>query len=88
MLTALSAGCAKIEQSMDEASNHLIGYEVVENQPVTKAVFPTDQTFMSTAYELASGRTWDANSAQATPYFNNNHHQFSSTFPDTSLLSY
>ena len=70
MLTALSAGCAKIEQSMDEASNHLIGYEVVENQPVTKAVFPTDQTFMSTAYRLASGRTWDANSAQATQHFN------------------
>lgn len=70
MLTALSAGCAKIEQSMDEASNHLIGYEVVENQPVTKAVFPTDQTFMSTAYELASGSTWDANSVQATQYFN------------------
>lgn len=70
MLTALSAGCAKIEQSMDEASNHLIGYEVVENQPVTKAVFPTDQTFMSTAYKLTSGRTWDANSAQATQHFN------------------
>lgn len=70
MLTALSAGCAKIEQSMDEASNHLIGYEVVENQPVTKAVFPTDQTFMSTAYKLTSGRTWDANSVQATQHFN------------------
>ena len=70
MLTALSAGCAKIEQSMDEASNHLIGYEVVENQPVTKAVFPTDQTFMSTAYKLISGRTWDANSDQATQHFN------------------
>lgn len=70
MLTALCAGCAKIEQSMDEASNHLIGYEVVENQPVTKAVFPTDQTFMSTAYKLTSGRTWDANSDQATKHFN------------------
>ena len=70
MLTALSAGCAKIEQSMDEASNHLIGYEVVENQPVTKAVFPTDQTFMSTAYKLTSGRTWDANSDKATQHFN------------------
>ena len=70
MLTALSAGCAKIEQSMDEASNHLIGYEVVENQPVTKAVFPTDQTFMSTAYRLTSGMTWDANSVQAEQHFN------------------
>ena len=70
MLTALSAGCAKIEQSMDEASNHLIGYEVVENQPVTKAAFPTDQTFMSTAYKLTSGRTWDANSDKATQHFN------------------
>ena len=70
MLTALSAGCAKIEQSMDEASNHLIGYEVVENQPVTKAVFPTDPTFMSTAYRLTSGGTWDANSVQAEQHFN------------------
>lgn len=71
MLTALSAGCAKIEQGSCEVSPHLIGFEVVENKPSSKAVFPIDQTFMSAAYMLTSGKTWDANSADATQYFAN-----------------
>lgn len=71
MLAASVAGCAKIEQGSDDASQQLIGYEVIENRPASKAVFPTDQTFMSSAYKLTGGRTWDADNAYATQYFNN-----------------
>jgi len=65
----LAAGCAKIEQHADSFPQHVIGYEVVENRPASKAVFSTDETFMSAAYELESGQTWDADKASASQYF-------------------
>lgn len=66
----LAAGCAKIEQHADSIPQHVIGYEVVENRPASKAVFSTDETFMSAAYKLGSGQTWDAHKAYASQYFN------------------
>ena len=62
--------CVKVDSVADEASRHLVGYEVIENKPVTKATFPTSETFMSKAYKLTSGRTWDADKGSATAYFN------------------
>lgn len=63
--------CVKVDPVTDNASRHLIGYEVIENKPVTKVAFPTGETFVSKAYKLTSGRTWDADKAYATNYFNN-----------------
>lgn len=68
-LGVLTIGCAKIEHSPTPSSQHLIGYEVIEDKPASKAAFPTTETFMSTAYKLGSGRSWDADNAYATQYF-------------------
>lgn len=70
-LGVLTIGCAKIEHSPTPSSQHLIGYEVIENKPASKAAFPTTETFMSTAYILGSGLAWDADKAYATKYFDN-----------------
>lgn len=70
-LGVLTIGCAKIEHSPTPSSQHLIGYEVIEDKPASKAAFPTTETFMSTAYKLGSGRSWDADKAYATKYFDN-----------------
>lgn len=70
-LGVLTIGCAKIEHSPTPSSQHLIGYEVIEDKPASKAAFPTTETFMSTAYILGSGLSWDADKAHATEYFDN-----------------
>lgn len=70
MLSALWTGCARIEPDAGSVSQHLLGYEVIESSPVSKAIFPTDQTFMSAAYKLPAGQTWDANSNSSDQYFN------------------
>lgn len=68
-LGVLTIGCAKIEHSPTPSSQHLIGYEVIEDKPASKAAFPTTETFMSTAYKLGSGLSWDADNEYATEYF-------------------
>lgn len=70
-LGVLTIGCAKIEHSPTPSSQHLIGYEVIEDKPASKAAFPTTETFMSTAYKLGSGLAWDADKAHAEEYFDN-----------------
>lgn len=72
---ALAGACTKITPTLDGEQRPVIGYNVVtsgEGQTPTKAAsaFPTSESFISSAYAIASSQNWDDNSSSATKFFN------------------
>lgn len=68
---ALLLSCTRIEVQ-DWESQSLVAYNVVSSTAAqTKATtaFPTTSTFMSSAYQLDSGQSWDSNYASSTLKF-------------------
>ena len=68
---ALLLSCTRIEVQ-DWEPQSLVAYNVVSSTAAqTKATtaFPTTSTFMSSAYQLNSGQSWDSNYASSTPKF-------------------
>ena len=68
---ALLLSCTRIEVQ-DWEPQSLVAYNVVSSTAAqTKATtaFPTTSTFMSTAYQLKSGQSWDSNYASSTLKF-------------------
>lgn len=68
---ALLLSCTRIEVQ-DWEPQSLVAYNVVSSTAAqTKATtaFPTTSTFMSSAYQLNSGQSWDGNYASSTPKF-------------------
>lgn len=68
---ALLLSCTRIEVQ-DWESQSLVAYNVVSSTAAqTKATtaFPTTSTFMSSAYQLNSGQSWDSNYASSTLKF-------------------
>ena len=72
---ALAGACTKITPTLDREQGSVIGYNVVtsgEGQAPTKAAsaFPISESFISSAYAIASSENWDDNSSSATKFFN------------------
>lgn len=68
---ALLLSCTRIEVQ-DWEPQSLVAYNVVSSTAAqTKATtaFPTTSTFMSSAYQLNSGQSWDSDYASSTPKF-------------------
>ena len=68
---ALLLSCTRIEVQ-DWEPQSLVAYNVVSSTAAqTKATtaFPTTSTFMSSAYQLKSGQSWDSNYASSTRKF-------------------
>ena len=68
---ALLLSCTRIEVQ-DWEPQSLVAYNVVSSTAAqTKATtaFPTTSTFMSSAYQLNSGQSWDSNYDSSTPKF-------------------
>ena len=68
---ALLLSCTRIEVQ-DWEPQSLVAYNVVSSTAAqTKATtaFPTTSTFMSSAYQLNSGQSWDSNYASSTLKF-------------------
>lgn len=75
LTSALALSCTKITPTLDGEQRPVIGYNVVtsgEGQTPTKAAsaFPTSESFISSAYAIASSQNWDDNSSSATKFFN------------------
>ena len=75
LTSALALSCTKITPTLDGEQRPVIGYNVVtsgEGQTPTKAAsaFPPSESFISSAYAIASSQNWDDNSSIATPFFN------------------
>ena len=65
---ALLLSCTRIEVQ-DWEPQSLVAYNVVSStaaQTKTTTAFPTTSTFMSSAYQLNSGQSWDSNYASST----------------------
>lgn len=68
---ALLLSCTRIEVQ-DWEPQSLVAYNVVSStaaQTKTTTAFPTKSTFMSSAYQLNSGQSWDSNYASSTLKF-------------------
>ena len=71
---ALAGACTKITPTLDREQGSVIGYNVVtsgEGQAPTKAAsaFPISESFISSAYAIASSENWDDNSSSPKPFF-------------------
>lgn len=67
------ASCAKIEQDSGRIEDRQICYDVIQDRSsATKAAgaYPTDESFVSYAWYLPDGKTWNADKADAQLYIN------------------
>ena len=74
LTSALALSCTKMTPTLDGEQRPVIGYNVVTSgggQTQTKAAsaFPTSESFISSAYAIASSENWDDNSSSPKPFF-------------------
>ncbi|MGM9749237.1 MAG: fimbrillin family protein [Candidatus Cryptobacteroides sp.] len=73
---ATFASCTKIIRQ--EATECRVSYNVVSTKAAS--AFPVDQTFISAAYQLTSGKTWDNDKASSTLFINNEEVKYDSQY--------
>ena len=84
---ALLLSCTRIEVQ-DWEPQSLVAYNVVSSTAAqTKATtaFPTTSTFMSSAYQLNSGQSWDSNYASSTLKFGPEEVKYMGTYWSTDV---
>ena len=84
---ALLLSCTRIEVQ-DWEPQSLVAYNVVSSTAAqTKATtaFPTTSTFMSSAYQLNSGQSWDSNYASSTLKFGPEEVKYMGTYCSTDV---
>lgn len=84
---ALLLSCTRIEVQ-DWEPQSLVAYNVVSSTAAqTKATtaFPTTSTFMSSAYQLDSGQSWDSNYASSTLKFGPEEVKYMGTYWSTDV---
>ena len=64
----LVASCAKTNADQALLGRSLIGFTTVSTKAAS--AYPTGSPFITTSYKLASGKTWDANKAEASIFIN------------------
>ena len=87
---ALLLSCTRIEVQ-DWEPQSLVAYNVVSSTAAqTKATtaFPTTSTFMSSAYQLNSGQSWDSNYASSTLKFGPEEVKYMGTYWSTDEKHY
>lgn len=87
---ALLLSCTRIEVQ-DWEPQSLVAYNVVSSTAAqTKATtaFPTTSTFMSSAYQLNSGQSWDSNYASSTLEFGPEEVKYMGTYWSTDEKHY
>ena len=87
---ALLLSCTRIEVQ-DWEPQSLVAYNVVSSTAAqTKATtaFPTTSTFMSSAYQLNSGQSWDSNYASSTLKFDPEEVKYMGTYWSTDKKHY
>lgn len=85
------SSCVKVETDRDAMPASVISFEVVDNgvkSPVhegsrTKAPFPGNKSFISSAFLLPEGQSWDGTDAGNRPYKEN-----ALTYIDRAVISY
>lgn len=78
----LTVACSKTEAGRGPVDGRLIGFNTV-NSTSTKAAsaYPTTQPFITQAYKLVSGKTWDANKAEAgSPFIDEKEVTYDATY--------
>lgn len=93
LTSALALSCTKITPTLDGEQRPVIGYNVVtsgEGQTQTKAAsaFPTSESFISSAYAIASSQNWDDNSSNAKPFFDTEEVKWQGTYWSTEKQYY
>ena len=62
----LMASCSKTSADQSPLGRSLIGFTTVSTKAAS--AYPTGSPFITTSYKLASGKTWDANKAEASTF--------------------
>lgn len=73
------ASCSKTDADSSSLGRSLIGFNTVSTKAAS--AYPTGNPFITTSYKLASGKTWDANKADAgSPIINQEEVTYNSTY--------
>lgn len=73
------ASCSKTDADSSSLGRSLIGFNTVSTKAAS--AYPTGNPFITTSYKLASGKTWDANKADAgSPIINQEVVTYNSTY--------
>lgn len=73
------ASCSKTDADSSSLGRSLIGFNTVSTKAAS--AYPTGNPFITTSYKLASGKTWDANKADAgSPIINQDEVTYNSTY--------
>ena len=73
------ASCSKTDADSSSLGRSLIGFNTVSTKAAS--AYPTGNPFITTSYKLASGKTWDANKADAgSPIINQEEVSYNSTY--------
>ncbi|MGM9780901.1 MAG: fimbrillin family protein [Candidatus Cryptobacteroides sp.] len=62
----LVASCSKTSADQSPLGRSLIGFTTVSTKAAS--AYPAESPFITTSYKLASGKTWDANKAEASTF--------------------
>lgn len=74
----LIASCAKTNADQAPLGRSLIGFTTVSTKAAS--AYPTGSPFITTSYKLASGKTWDANKAEAGININQEEVSYNATY--------
>ena len=74
----LIASCAKTSADQSPFGRSLIGFTTVSTKAAS--AYPTGSPFITTSYQLASGKTWDANKAEASLNINQEEVSYNATY--------
>ena len=74
----LIASCAKTSADQSPFGRSLIGFTTVSTKAAS--AYPTGSPFITTSYQLASGKTWDANKADASLIINQEEVSYNATY--------
>ena len=74
----LIASCAKTNADQSTLGRSLIGFTTVSTKAAS--AYPIGSPFITTSYKLASGKTWDANKAEASININQEEVSYNATY--------
>lgn len=74
----LMASCSKTSADQSPLGRSLIGFTTVSTKAAS--AYPTGSPFITTSYKLASGKTWDANKAEASIFINQQEVRYNATY--------